>query len=60
LKQLLRSGAKELGIELSDTQVDASFLYIQELKKWNRTINLSAIREDRDIIIKHFLDSFAF
>jgi 16S rRNA (guanine527-N7)-methyltransferase len=60
LKQLLRSGARELGIELSDIQVDACLLYIQELKKWNRTINLSAIRDDRDIIIKHFLDSFAF
>ncbi|HWR73757.1 MAG TPA: 16S rRNA (guanine(527)-N(7))-methyltransferase RsmG [Nitrospirota bacterium] len=60
LKQLLNSGARELGIELSDTQVDACFLYIQELKKWNRTINLSAIRDDRDIIVKHFLDSFTF
>jgi 16S rRNA (guanine527-N7)-methyltransferase len=59
-KQLLSSGAKELGIELPDTQVDACFLYIQELKKWNRTVNLSAIRDNRDIIIKHFLDSFAF
>ena len=60
LKQLLNSGTKELGIQLSDAQVDACFLYIQELKKWNRTVNLSAIRDDRDIIIKHFLDSFAF
>ncbi len=60
LKQMMYSGARELGIQLSDTQVDACFFYIQELKKWNRTINLSAIRNDRDIIIKHFLDSFAF
>lgn len=60
LKQLLDSGARELGIELSGARVDACFLYKQELKKWNRTINLSAIRDDRDIIIRHFLDSFAF
>ena len=60
IKQLLVKGAGELGIELSDSQVDACFLYLSELKKWNRKINLTAIRDDRDIIIKHFLDSFSF
>ncbi len=60
IKQLLVRGARELGIELSDFQVDACFQYLSELKKWNRKINLTAIRDDRDIIIKHFLDSFSF
>ncbi len=60
IKQLLVNGARELGIELSDSQVDACFQYLSELKKWNRKINLTAIRDDRDIIIKHFLDSFSF
>ncbi len=60
LKQLLSGGAKELGIGLSDEQAASCLLYISELKKWNRKINLTAVREEKEIIIKHFLDSFAF
>jgi len=32
-------------------------LYLSELNKWNRVHNLTGIRTDEDIIIKHFLDS---
>ena len=60
LGQILSSGATELGVELSDVQISSCILYLSELKKWNQKINLTAIREDRDIIIKHFLDSFSF
>jgi 16S rRNA (guanine527-N7)-methyltransferase len=33
--------------------------YLAELKRWNARVNLTALRTDRDIIIKHFLDSLA-
>ncbi len=32
-------------------------LYTGELKKWNRKINLTAIKSDEDIALKHFVDS---
>ncbi len=60
LKQILAEGAKELDVELSEVQLDSCLLYLSELKKWNRKINLTAIRDDQDIVIKHFLDSFSF
>ncbi len=60
LRQMFDSGARELGIELSDAQLDSCLLYLSELKKWNRKINLTSIRDDRDVVIKHFLDSFSF
>jgi 16S rRNA (guanine527-N7)-methyltransferase len=31
--------------------------YLSELKKWNRTYNLTGLKTEEDIIIKHFLDS---
>jgi 16S rRNA (guanine527-N7)-methyltransferase len=38
--------------------VIASYLlYIEELKKWNEKINITALTEDLDIGVKHFLDS---
>jgi 16S rRNA (guanine527-N7)-methyltransferase len=58
--QILSSGATELGVELSDVQINSCLLYLSELKKWNQKINLTAIRDDRDIVIKHFLDSLSF
>lgn len=38
----------------------AFMTYLQELKKWNSAYNLTALRTDEDIIIKHFLDSLLY
>jgi len=57
LRDLLISGALELGVELSDLQVERFFIYMGELRKWNRKINLTAISGEREIIERHFLDS---
>jgi 16S rRNA (guanine527-N7)-methyltransferase len=45
---------------LSDEQTDACLVYLVELQKWNRKINLTAIRDEKDIIVKHFIDSFSY
>lgn len=34
-------------------------IYLEELQKWNRSINLTSINSGEEIIIKHFVDSFA-
>ena len=57
---LLRRGIAELGISLTQRQVEEFTLYLAELRKWNRTYNLTALKSDRDIIVKHFLDSLLY
>ena len=59
-RNLLTSGAQELNIDLSIEQVNSIFVFLTELKKWNQKINLTAIREERDIVIKHVLDSLSY
>jgi len=59
-RELLLSGSKDLGIALSIEQVNSFFIYLAELKKWNSKINLTAITEERDTVIKHLLDSLAY
>jgi len=59
-KELLIAGSKELGIALSIEQVNDFFIYLAELRKWNRKINLTAITEERDTVIKHLLDSLSY
>jgi 16S rRNA (guanine527-N7)-methyltransferase len=60
VRKLLLEGASELGLNLSDEQVSQCCIYLEELKKWNRRINLTAITDEQDAIVKHFLDSFSF
>ena len=59
LIDLLASGAEELGIELSSSQIELFVEYLDNLKSWNRKMNLTAIRDDREIVINHLLDSIS-
>jgi 16S rRNA (guanine527-N7)-methyltransferase len=59
-RELLISGAAELSVALSTEQANSVFIFLTELKKWNQKINLTAIRDERDIVIKHVLDSLAY
>jgi 16S rRNA (guanine527-N7)-methyltransferase len=39
--------------------MEAFDLYLRELLKWNQKINLTAIRTEKEIVLKHFLDSLS-
>jgi 16S rRNA (guanine527-N7)-methyltransferase len=54
---ILLTGAEQIGITLTSRVVESYLFYIKELKKWNQRINLTALTADRDIAVKHFLDS---
>jgi len=59
LIHILKTGSAELGITIGDEQAALFLKYLSELKEWNKKINLTAITDDRDIVIRHFLDSLA-
>lgn len=59
LKLLLVKGAAHYNIDLNDDQLDRFFKYKKILKEWNEKMNLTAIEEDKDIILKHFIDSMS-
>ena len=46
-------------ISLSSFQLQQFFLYLRELKRWNQKINLTSIIGDKEIIVKHFIDSLS-
>jgi 16S rRNA (guanine527-N7)-methyltransferase len=58
-KDLLMEGAKTFGVHLDEKAIEAFELYLQELLKWNQKINLTAIRSEKGILLKHFLDSLS-
>lgn len=59
LRELLDAGARELGVELSDTQSSRLLAYLVLLAKWNVVYNLTAIRDPRQMLIQHVLDSLS-
>ena len=58
-KDLLMEGAKTFGIDLDGNAIELFDLYLKELLKWNQKINLTAIRSEKGIVLKHFLDSLS-
>lgn len=47
----------KLNTKIADEQVEQLYKYMNLLIKWNEKINLTAIIEPEDIILKHFVDS---
>ncbi|MDP9645671.1 16S rRNA (guanine(527)-N(7))-methyltransferase RsmG [Paraburkholderia caledonica] len=59
LYQLLTDGVGEVGLELSDVQLGKLLDYVALLAKWNAVYNLTAIRDPRQMLIQHILDSLS-
>jgi len=50
---------RELGLTIGADQAEQFMRYLAHLMEWNKTINLTAIIDPKEIIIKHFVDSLA-
>lgn len=48
---------KQFGLELSDEQIQQFSKYYDMLIEWNKVMNLTAITDKEEVIIKHFADS---
>ncbi len=59
LKDILKDGSKEMNVEITDHQVDQLIKYKDILLEWNQKMNLTAIEEEKEVMIKHFLDSLS-
>jgi len=59
LNSLISEGLDELGYENDPLLIKKLEIYLATLKKWNKVYNLTAINEDSEIIVKHFLDSLS-
>ena len=57
LKEELKRLAKKIDININNEQADKFLKYMDLLLEWNEKINLTAITEKNEIILKHFIDS---
>ena len=56
-KEKMIINVDKLGITLSEIQLKQFYNYMNLLIEWNKKINLTAITEPNEIILKHFVDS---
>jgi 16S rRNA (guanine527-N7)-methyltransferase len=60
IRPALEKGLAEMGMSLSEECIQSFELFAEELKKWNRKVNLTSICKDVDIAVKHILDALVF
>jgi len=52
----LKALAEKINVELTENNIENFYKYMNLLIDWNKKINLTAIIEPNDIILKHFID----
>ena len=57
--ELLENGLKNFNIDVNDTMLEKFEKYREILVEYNKNMNLTGITEQREVYIKHFLDSVA-
>ena len=60
IKSIIKDNAEIVGLEITQELIEKLEIYAKELKEWNEKINLTAIKDDEGIAIKHFIDSLMF
>ena len=56
-KNIINNYSKKINILLNEEQIEKFYKYMNLLIEWNKKINLTAIIEPKEIILKHFIDS---
>jgi 16S rRNA (guanine527-N7)-methyltransferase len=59
LMRTLAEGARTLQLDLSDAQLGKLMDYLALLSKWNAVYNLTALRDPKQMVTHHLLDSLA-
>lgn len=59
LEKLLVNSATNIGIDIDISMVNQFMQYKDLLLYWNNNINLTSIIEEKEIILKHFIDSIS-
>lgn len=59
LREPLNLAATQLGLGLSEQQIDRLLAYLALIHKWNQVYNLTAVREPSGMLTQHLVDSLS-
>lgn len=55
-KELLKSCCEEMQVSLTEHMAEQFMEYMHLLLEWNKRMNLTAITDEREVVLKHFAD----
>lgn len=55
--KIINEYANQIGLLLNEKQMNQFYNYMKLLLEWNEKMNLTAITEPKEVILKHFIDS---
>lgn len=58
-RDVLVIGLADLGVSATEQQIDLLLAFVRLIEKWNKTYNLTAIRNREEMLRLHILDSLA-
>ncbi len=56
---ILKQGIQDFGLEANETVLNNFQKYRELLVQWNQKMNLTGIEDEKEVFIKHFLDSIS-
>lgn len=59
MRDRLKDAAESLTLSLTADQIEKCLLYVEQLERWNRTYNLTAVRDPDQMLVQHIFDSLA-
>lgn len=59
LEDLLNQGLQQMGLSFGDHSKKQLIAYVELLSKWNAAYNLTAVRNPKEMVVKHLLDSLS-
>lgn len=54
---IIKTECENIGLEINEEKYNKFIQYKDLMKEWNKKVNLTAITDDKEIVIKHFVDS---
>ncbi len=60
MEEIIEKFLKKEGFTLSKEKIEKLSLFLKELKKWNKKVNLVSFKTDEELIKRHLLDSLYF
>ncbi len=57
LQSTLRTLVSQTDLSVSDVQIEKLITFVELIEKWNKTYNLSSIKQPQEMLVKHILDS---
>ncbi|AEC21459.1 glucose inhibited division protein B [Pusillimonas sp. T7-7] len=58
-RQRLQQAGQELGLEIDTLKADTLLAYLDQLQRWNKTYNLTALRDPEQMLVQHLIDSLS-